>query len=100
MNLGLLIRLLACIITFCATLFLYLDRHNQATELQLALPAVRAEVQAIEERNARYAYEIECFENPARLIELLRQPEFRHLKHPTRDEVMIIPKGGSGRGHS
>lgn len=98
MNTALLARLLACISLFCATLFLYLDRHNRVTELQLGLPNLEAELRAIDEKNARYVYEIDCFENPARLMELLRQPEFRHLKHPPLNEVVILKKGEGSHG--
>jgi hypothetical protein len=93
---ALLTRLLVCISLFCGTLFFYLDRHNRVTQLQLELPNLQAELQAIEEKNARYSYEIECFENPARLMELLRQPEFRHLKHPPLNEVLILRRGSDG----
>jgi len=38
-------------------------------------------------------YEVEMFENPVYLMQLSRNPEYGHLKHPIIDDVLTIPEG-------
>lgn len=84
------IRLLICIMAVAFTLSMIIDRQNELTELRLKIPVLVKEVRAIEARNTAYQYEIERFESPIHLIELLRKPEFGHLKHPYESDILIL----------
>lgn len=87
---SLLFRLFICI--FCAgwTLYKYIDKWNELTELRLAIPILSKEVKDIQEKNLELKYEIERFESPLHLMELARKPEFGHLKHPSLNEVIVL----------
>jgi len=86
------LRLAFCIFVAGLTLYLYIDRHNKLTELRLALPQLSREVNMIKEENTRLRYEIERFESPIHLMELLRKPEFSHLHYPYLNEVFVLPQ--------
>ncbi len=86
------LRLFLCIGIAGLTLFLYIDKQNDLTELRLAIPALSKEVKSIQEENIRLRYEIERFESPIHLIELMRKPEFSHLKFPYLKDEIFLPK--------
>ena len=90
MTQGLLIRLLICIFALGGLLYLYIDKQNDLTELKIQIPKLVRSLRVIEEANTQLRYEIEKLENPQYLIDLLRQPEFSHLKHPLVNEVVMI----------
>ncbi|NGX57341.1 MAG: hypothetical protein K940chlam3_00232 [Chlamydiae bacterium] len=89
MNRGL-IRVLFCVFIGGVTLYAYVEKQNQLTRMRLEIPSLEKEVRGFEEENRRMWYEIEQFENPVHLIELLNKPEFRHLKHPNLDEITVL----------
>ena len=89
------IRIFICIVAVGLTLYAYIEKQNELTELRLAIPALSKEVKVIQEENIRLKYEIERFESPARLMELMRQPEFSHLKFPYVKDEVYLPKGSS-----
>lgn len=91
MSPGMYLRLIACIAAIGACLFIYIDTLNNVTELRLAIPDVAKEVKDIQEENQRLRYEIDNFESPLHLMELARKPEFSHLKHPTKNDIVILP---------
>lgn len=83
-------RYFACILAAGFALFAYIDKQNELTELRLAIPALAKEVKNIHEENIRLKYEIDSFESPIHLMELVRKPEFAHLKHPyLKDEIFL-----------
>ncbi len=84
------IRLMICIVIVGLTLYKYIDKMNEVTELRLTIPILAKELQDINEKNIEIQYAIETFESPGHLMELARKPEFGHLKYPYLDEVMII----------
>lgn len=86
------IRIAFCIFIAGVTLFFYIDRQNELTEIRLAIPALAKEVKSIQEENIRLRYEIERFESPIHLMELLRKPEFSHLHYPYVKDVLILPE--------
>lgn len=88
---GLTIRLMICIFFAGLMLYLYIDKLNDMTELQLSIPLLAKEVQDIQEKNLELRYEIERFESPLHLMELARKPELGYLKYPSLDEVLILP---------
>lgn len=87
------IQIFICIITAGLSLYLYIDKQNELTQLRLSIPALTKEVKRINEENIRLQYEIEQFESPVHLMELARKPEFGHLKYPNVDQVLILPEG-------
>jgi len=85
------IRITFCIFVVGLALFVYIDHLNRLTELRLAIPAITKETKGILEENTRLKYEIERFESPIHLMELLRKPEFSHLKYPYVRDVVVLP---------
>ncbi|MBA3816446.1 MAG: hypothetical protein H0X29_08000 [Parachlamydiaceae bacterium] len=84
------LRFFVCIFVAGIALFAYIDKQNELTELRLALPALAKNVRSIQEENTRLKYEIESFESPIHLMELMRKPEFGHLKYPyIKDEIFL-----------
>ena len=89
---ALLIRAAFCICSCGAILFCYIEKQNELTELRLAIPALAKKVKAIQTENTRFMYEIERFENPINLMELMQKPEFTHLKYPYLNEQIFLEK--------
>ena len=78
-------------IVFTTVLMLfYVDAQVELTELQLELPKLSKELKEITEGNRALQYEIDRLENPARLMQLLRQPEFSNLQYPCENEVILV----------
>jgi hypothetical protein len=86
------IRLMICILAAAFTLYLYIEKQNELTELRLYLPVLGKEVKRIQEENTRLTYEIDRFESPIHLMELARKPEFSHLKYGFVKDVVILPE--------
>ncbi len=94
---GLFIRLLICIFFVGLTLYKYIDKLNDLTEVRLSIPLLAKEVKEIQEKNLELSYAIECFESPVHLMELARQPEFGHLKYPSIENVIVLPDISSAK---
>lgn len=90
MNLGLFVRVFLCILCLGAFLYAYIHKQNQITELRLQIPAVAIELKAVAQENTRLQFEVDQFENPVRLMELAREPQFSHLKHPLVNEIITV----------
>jgi hypothetical protein len=89
---GFALRLGVCIVAAGLTLFAYIEKQNELTELRLAIPVLAKKVKNLEDEKIRLTYEIERFESPIHLMELMHKPEFSHLKYPfLRDEVFLPP---------
>lgn len=84
------VRLMFCIFVAWWTMYSYIEKQNELTELRLAIPMLSKEVNGLYEENRRLKYEIEQFESPVHLMELARKPEFSHLKYPTLNEIVIL----------
>ncbi len=84
------LRVLFCIGVAWWTMYSYIVKQNELTELRLAIPTLHKEVKALSEENQRLKYEIEQFESPIHLMELAHKPEFSHLKYPTFNEIVIL----------
>ena len=92
MNKGLLIRLLICIFFLEGCLYTYIDKQNDLTELKLEIPKLLQSLKELEEENDYLSMEIQQFENPDRLIKLLRKKEYSHLQYPYIDEIIYIQR--------
>jgi hypothetical protein len=89
----LLIKVLICAFSFGGVLYAYLEQHNDLTKLRIRIPEVVKELHFVEEENVRLRLEIDRFENPKHLMELAKRPEYRHLKHPIVDDILVIAPG-------
>lgn len=89
------IRLGVCILAAGITLFAYIEKQNELTELRLAIPMLGRSVKSLQEENTRLIYEIEQFESPIHLMELMKKPEFSHLKYPFLVDEVFLPAGGA-----
>lgn len=85
------LKIFLCIIIASLFLYAYIEKQNELMALRLTIPALTKELKIIREENNRLLYEIDRFESPIHLIELARQPEFSHLKHPYTSEMLFIP---------
>jgi hypothetical protein len=83
-------KLSLCILGAGILLFSYVEKQNELTELRLAIPALAKRVKAVQEENTRLTYELEKFEDPVHLMQLMQQPEFSHLKFPYLDEQLML----------
>lgn len=87
---SLLFRFAAACAIVGGALILYIDRLNELTRLRLEIPLHQRELKMLQEENERMRYEIDQFESPLYLMELLKKPEFSHLKFPRENEVIVI----------
>jgi hypothetical protein len=86
-------RIVVCILAAGITLFGYVEKQNELTELRLAIPVLTKAVKSLQEENIRLMYEIEQFESPIHLMELMKKPEFSHLKYPFVKDEIFLPAG-------
>lgn len=93
MGKSLLIRIFICIFTFSLFLYLHIEKQNELTQVGIRIPELNKELQAIQEESTRLKFEIDRFENPINLIELVKRQEFSHLKHPLVKHIQMIPEG-------
>ncbi len=90
MNVGILSRVLLCIMILGCFFYAYISKQNSITALRLEIPQLSSEVEEIHQENSRLRFEIDQFENPVHLMELSRKPEYRHLKHPLVKDIIEI----------
>lgn len=88
---GIFFRILLCICMAGVAIYTYIYKQNELTELRMAIPSLAKEVRSIQEENNRLKYEIDQFESPIHLMELLRMPEFSGLKYGYSKDVVIFP---------
>ncbi len=87
------LRFAICLAALGFSLYGHIEKQNQITQARIQLPEIARQLKAIQEDNTRLRYEIEQFESPEHLIELARQHEFSHLRHPLVKEVRTLPQG-------
>ncbi len=93
MQRGLLLQLFFCLGVLTLFLYSYQSKQNELTHLKICLPEIEKEIGAIREETQRLQFEIDRAEGPSKLIQLVHQPEFRHLKHPLMKEVLTVREG-------
>ncbi|MFN4173543.1 MAG: hypothetical protein ACK4HV_00355 [Parachlamydiaceae bacterium] len=81
------LKIFIAIIATGGFMLLYIEKINQLTALRLELPQLEKELKELEEENKRLRFEINQFESPLYLMELLKKPEFSHLRFPQSHEV-------------
>lgn len=87
------LRLGICIVVVGLTLFAYIEKQNELTELRLLIPVLAKKVKNLQDEKIRLVYEIEQFESPMHLMELMHKPEFSHLKYPFLKDEVFLPAG-------
>lgn len=93
MNKSFLIKILICLFAFAFSFYSYVEKQNKVTSLKIEIPKIAKEIQDLRVEIKKIEYEVDKFENPAYLMQLLRQPEYAHLKHPFVHDVLNIPEG-------
>lgn len=93
MNKNTIFKILICLLTFSVCLYSYIEKQNELTSLKMEVPKIAKEVQTLDEEIRKIQYQVEVFENPAYLMQLVRKPEFSHLKHPFVEDVLMVPEG-------
>ncbi len=93
-------RFFICMAVSVVLLYSYIHKQNQLTVLQMKVPLVQKKLKLVEDEIAYLQCEKEKFENPVHLMELLRQPQFAHLKHPCISDIIEItlPPGDQSKG--
>lgn len=79
-----------CILFTGTLLYSYISRLNDLTILRRMIPALEKEVKEIQEENVRLQYAIQQFRTSSHLLELLAQPEYRHLKFLNSDQIITL----------
>jgi hypothetical protein len=87
------IKILICLFVFGICLYSYVEKQNELTSLKIEVPKIAKEIEDLKVEIKKINYEVEMFENPAYLMQLIRQPEYAHLKHPFVEDVLTIPEG-------
>ncbi len=90
MSRAIFVRVLFCISIVVCFLYAYIGKQNSITELRLHIPIAMMKLQEIVQENTRLQFEIDQFESPQHLMEIARQPQFSHLKHPLLEEIITI----------
>jgi len=93
MNKAIIFKILICLFVSGICLYSYVDKQNELTSLKIEVPKIAKEIEDLKEEIQKFQYEVEMFENPAYLMQLIRQPEFGHLKHPFVKDVLTMPEG-------
>ncbi len=93
MNKSIIFKILICLFVFGICLYSYINKQNELTSLKIEIPKVAKEIEDIKVEIKKINYEVEMFENPAYLMQLIRQPEFGYLKHPIVEDVLTMPQG-------
>lgn len=99
MKKGLFIRLVLCIFFLGGCLYSYLSLQNSITKLRLEIPELVTKVRKIEEENIYLQYEIEKFESPANLLEIVKKNPFSHFCFPL-DSAVVTLKQSTPLGES
>jgi hypothetical protein len=86
-------KILICLFIFGICLYSYVEKQNELTSLKIEVPKVAKQIEELKEEIKKIHYEVEMFENPAYLMQLVRKPEFGHLKHPFVSDVLTVPEG-------
>lgn len=91
MPLSFVARIFFCIFFSLLLAYLSVYQQNELTQMRMQQPKIIQKIEILEEATSRLHYQIELFENPLHLMELVRQPQYSHLHHPYVNEIIIIP---------
>jgi len=86
------LKLFICLFSLGGCLYAYLEEQNELMKLRMEIPKIGQDLKEISEENRRLEFEIESFENPRHLMELVLQNEYSHLKHPLISDIVLLPQ--------
>ncbi len=83
-------RFLICIgfLSFC--LYSYVDAQNEVTKRRLEIPVIAKEIDLLKQTSTCLQYEIDLFESPEHLMELMQRSEYAYLKQPLLKEILVM----------
>ncbi len=87
---GFIVQVCLCLVMLGVSLFSYLEKQNQLTELRIYIPKLVKEIRLIQEENVNLKYQIQTFESPEHLMQLSSESKFSHLKYPLSKEVLVL----------
>ena len=93
MNSRMLLQILCCLTVFTFYLYHMIQKQNKINYLSLHLPKIVKDLKAIEEENMRLRFQVNCFESPDHLMQLIKSQEYTHLKTPILKEIFTLPEG-------
>jgi len=82
--------LFTVVLIIAVAVFAYIEKRNRLTSLRIEVPILAKKFKTLEDENNRLSFEIEKFENPLHLMELMRSPQYSHLKHPYTNEIITV----------
>lgn len=79
MGKGLTVKILSCVVMLSFALCGYLNARNKVTKLMIKLPRAIEELTLVEEKNTILQFQVDKFENPTYLLNLLKTKEYAYL---------------------
>lgn len=87
------VKTVFCALVFSLCFYSYLVKQNEVTELRIELPKIKKELEKLQAIHMGLQFQIEKFEHPSHLLELLAQKNYSHLKLPISSEIMKLHEG-------
>jgi hypothetical protein len=87
------LKIIASITLASATIYMHIQKQNQLTSLRMKIPLLIKELKEIQEENRLLRYAIAADTNPGRLQQVLRTPDYSHLKYARENQLLILPEG-------
>lgn len=84
------IKIFLCLFILGLMLYTYLDRQNSITELRLQIPSLEVKLNNLLEDNVGLQFIIDHFESPENLMELIKLPDYSHLKYIQENEFIDL----------
>jgi hypothetical protein len=84
------IQIIILLLTIGGLSYRIVYQQNQLVQKQMLIPRITKKITALEEMRKRLQYQIDTFENPIHLMELLRDPRFAHLQHPYMKDIIAL----------
>lgn len=79
-----------CLLASAFAIYCYIDANNNLIGMQLAIPPLQKKIRELVAENGRLQFEIDRFESPAHLMQLVDNPEYSHLKPVFLPDILII----------
>ncbi len=93
MNSKILVQILCCLTVFTFYLYHIIQKQNQINYLSLNLPKIVKELKTLEEENMRLRFQVNSFQSPDHLMQLVKEEQYTHLKMPLLKEVFTFQEG-------
>ncbi|MEG0036683.1 MAG: hypothetical protein RSB82_02500 [Victivallaceae bacterium] len=90
MKIAFFLRLLVCCIFSGIFLYVYVNKKNTVTKLQMTIPVLTAELSRRNEEIEALRFIVDRFESPENLMNLASLPEYGHLRQPLESEIVHL----------